>query len=106
MRKYDVHISVEAFEDLVRIRDYIVEVYDDLVSANRIVEKALNKCQKLAYFPKRNKSSLVISGVEVFQVHFSGYKILYYINDGDGTVNVLAIINSRRDIRKVMSGRS
>ena len=105
MKRYKVFISQEARNDLAYIKGYIVREYDDSVSANKLILRLLDKCFNLTYLPVRSSIICQVKGRKLRSIHIKGYRIIYYIDEAEARVFILAVVGSRRSIDRIISER-
>ena len=99
MRRYVINYDGGAKSDILNIIDYIEEEYDDSYNAAKVATRILRRCEALARFPKGYPIRPDWSSKrELRSIHTRGYTIIYYVDDEKLVVNIIAVINSRRDI--------
>ena len=99
--EYRVKITQGAENDLNEIVDYIAQ--NNPRTAKIIMEKIIDKIKTLDHFPYRGGyvPELLAKNVKDYrQITEKPWKIYYKINDN--IVNVLAIIDSRRNIKDIL----
>jgi addiction module RelE/StbE family toxin len=104
IEQYTVYITREAKKDLREIISYIAN--DNPRTALRILEKIESKINTLDHFPYRGSyvPELLKKGIKDYrQLLESPWKIVYKIDKH--IVNVLLIIDSRRNIQDILIER-
>ncbi len=101
MKRYAIEVTQSAYEDLLRIEEYVTS-QDSLTAAAAIATSILDRIDELARFPMRG---VVVPEFTRFalkqyrQVLQSGYRIIYRV-DGS-TVGIVLVIHERRDLRNI-----
>ena len=106
MKKYIINYEDGAKSDILNIIDYIEKKYDDSFNALKVATRIYKRCEALSHFPKgfpvhREWSSK--RGLRA--VHIKGYTIIYYIDEENSIVNIMSVMNSRRDTVRIMTGK-
>ena len=104
MKEHNVEWSKEASEDLEQIIDYIA--LDSIDSAIKIFAKIKSRSEALVYFPQRGRvvPELKIFGILKYrELTISPWRIIYVIYRDE--VNVLSVIDSRRDVKEILLER-
>ncbi|MDR0473143.1 MAG: type II toxin-antitoxin system RelE/ParE family toxin [Treponema sp.] len=99
--KYHVKITQGAEKDLNEIIDYIAQ--NNPRTASVIMEKIITKIKTLDHFPYRGGyvPELLARNVKDYrQITEEPWKIYYKIDDD--IVNILAIIDSRRNLKDIL----
>ena len=105
MKKYKVKILPQAEYDLASIGDYISNELSNQLSAQKILSRILAACNSLSTFPHRSPVFYEHSNKKLRAIHIKNYTIVYHVDDNSRSVEILAVIYSRRDIEKLLEGR-
>ena len=100
-KKYDVHITQNAENDLNEIILFIAQ--NNPRTAIKIMEKLQAKINTLDHFPNRGGyvPELLAKNIQEYrQITESPWKIIYKIDDK--TVHILAVIDSRRNLQDIL----
>ena len=102
--EYKVRISEDAENDLFDIY-YYVAVNDSFANADKLCNKLTLSASKLARYPMRGHFVKEISDTypEIREVICGPYLILYELENS--IVTVLAILDGRRDVKKILEER-
>ena len=101
---YTVRLTDTAKQDLREIAFRIVEKSKDREIAKRFVGELRETCRKLDTFPNAGgipKDRIIRSAGYRFAVH-KEYLIFYLDDDEENQVNVMAILNAKKDYMRVM----
>ena len=102
---YQVIITEHAKQDLRSIVRYIAR-HDSPIKAERLLDKVLATCHRLALQPQRGSwpPELLALGVQSYrQVHFKPYRVIYRVV-GEHVV-VLLIADGRRNLKTLLERR-
>lgn len=103
MKKYIINYGDGAKRDILSIIDYIETKHDDSFNATKVAINIYRKCESLSLFPKAFPVHREWSTKKEYRaVHVKGYTIIYYVDDKKKTVNIIAIVNSCRDVDSLM----
>ena len=101
---YTVRLTDTANQDLREIAFQIVVKSKDRVIAKCFVGEVRETCRKLDTFPNAEgipKDRIIRSAEVRFIVH-KEYLILYLVDEEGKQVNVMAIVNAKKDYMRVM----
>lgn len=104
MMSCKVKFTATAKEDLRSVAYYIAHESGDKDVAERFVKDIQKKCELLVDFPEIGalpRDRVLVSLGYRFLVH-GDYLIFYDYRKDAGTVNILAVFNSKRDYMRVM----
>jgi addiction module RelE/StbE family toxin len=103
IEQYTINITANAKKDLREIISYIAR--DNPITAVKILEKIESKMNTLDHFPYRGGyvPELLKRNIKDWQLLESPWRIIYKI-DKD-VVNVLLIIDSRRNVQDILIER-
>lgn len=102
--KYTVRLTDTAKQDLREIAFRIAEQAKDIELAKRFVGELRDECQKLDVFPNAGnipKDRVICSAGYRFIVH-NKYLIFYLVDEDEKPVNIIAILNAKKDYMRVM----
>ena len=102
---YNVRLSLGARHDLDSIYSYLIQV-GSLVDPDELIQKLLDKAAQLSTFPLRGNvpKELEALGIRDFrQITMPPYRLIYQVT-GD-IVQILLIVDGRRDIRTLLEAR-
>jgi plasmid stabilization system protein ParE len=102
--KYCVKITQGAEDDLNEIIEFIAQ--NNPRTAENILEKLIVKINTLDHFPYRGGyvPELLVKNIKDYrQITEKPWKIYYNIKDN--TVNVLAVIDSRRNLKDILMNK-
>ncbi|MBQ3476219.1 type II toxin-antitoxin system RelE/ParE family toxin [Candidatus Saccharibacteria bacterium] len=103
MRKYIINYEDGAKHDILNIIDYIETKHDDSFNAAKVAIRIYKKCESLSLFPKAFPVHPEWSTKREYRaVHVKGYTIIYHVDDKKKNVNIIAIVNSYRDVDSLM----
>lgn len=103
--RYEVLLTRGAERDLESIYDYIAE-FDDVASADRVLDKLMDVAHGLEQFPERGTypKELAALGIKDYrQVTFKPYRLIYRVVANK--VVVYLIVDARRDMQSVLAQR-
>jgi len=101
MQKYEIIISRFAENDLNEIVNYFLEINPEYAKA--LFQKIKSKIFELKEFPERGKivPELEQQGIiKYHQILEGNYRIIYSIKKLE--INVLVVVDSRRELEKVL----
>ena len=101
---YTVRLTDTAKQDLREIAFWIAEQSKDREIAKRFVGELREACRKLDTFPNAEgipKDRIIRSAEVRFIVH-KEYLIFYLVDEEGKQVNVMAIVNAKKDYMRVM----
>jgi len=103
--KYKVIIDPQAKEDMKEIF-YYVSINDSLETANKLLDKIEESCNKLERFPKRGHipEELRNTGIKKYlEIHYKPYRIIYEIKKVK--IYIHSVLDGRRNIQEILSNR-
>jgi toxin ParE1/3/4 len=103
--RHRVVITGQAKQDLRAIAQYIAR-HDSPVKAERLLDKILETCNRLALQPDHGAwpPELLALGVQSYrQVHFKPYRVIYRVVGQQ--VVVLVIADGRRNLKTLLERR-
>ena len=106
MKKYKINIQPAAIEDIINIRKNITEKYNDVFSAEKVVNRIFDKIEALTTLPKSAETRLIVSELELRFLKISKYTVVYYVDDTESIVKVYGVFHSRRDFSKIITNRT
>jgi addiction module RelE/StbE family toxin len=101
LKKYDINITQNAENDLNEIIEYISKNNPQI--ALKILERIQNKIRTLDHFPNRGGyvPELLEKNIKDYrQILETPWKIIYKVENTQ--VNILAIIDSRRNLQDIL----
>lgn len=104
MNRYRVQWTASAKQDLFEIIQYIAE--DDADTALRLLDKIEQKANNLYQYPERGRavSEFHTIGISIYrEIIIRPWRLLYRI--ADKKVYVMALLDSRRELDKVLLER-
>ena len=102
MKKFQVIISDSASKDLKEIIQYIAN--DSTINARKILNKFRIKINELKELPERGRicPELKDNGINIYrEILINPWRILYRVTGN--TVFIITIIDSRRDLNKLLT---
>lgn len=104
-KRHKVVIDPQAKQDLKEIFIYVA-LNDNLNSANKLLDKLEDTCNKLEKLPERGHIPVELrsTGLKRYlEVHFKPYRIIYEIDKE--IIYIHAVLDGRRNIQEVLSER-
>lgn len=103
--EYDVRITVQAQDHLREIRDYIARELLAPAAAKNTIKLLGDVMAALSHMPNRvrlvNEEPWRSEGIHVRAV--KNFLIYFWVNEGEKTVQVIAVIYAKRDQTSVLS---
>ena len=103
--KYRVIIDPQAKEDMREIFFYVV-INDSLDTANKLLDKLEETCNKLEKYPERGHipEELRNTGIKRYlEIHYKPYRIIYEIKKN--IIYIHSVLDGRRNIQEILSNR-
>jgi len=99
MINYSVYVSYEAEKDLTEIYGYIKYEFDNLISANKLIEKVRDSILSLEMMPYRynivKDGRLASYGIRMMMVN--NYAVFYTVDENAKRVYVVRVLYAKRD---------
>ena len=105
MEKYKINILPIAIQDIINIKTSILNEYNDIYNANKIITSIFNEINTLSTFPKRTQIRLKVSELDLRFLKIGKYTIIYWVDDIDNTIKVYGVFHSHRNIFEIIKGR-
>ncbi|MBI3269710.1 MAG: type II toxin-antitoxin system RelE/ParE family toxin [Planctomycetes bacterium] len=90
----EVHWSVTAADDLVRIEEFIAR--DSHIHAVRFVDALVDSCDRLGAYPRMGRVVPEFERTDLRELQFRGYRIVYWLRGK--VVNILRVVHGARDL--------
>ena len=105
MTFYKVVYAQEAYQDLVRIYNYVLTICLEPSIAGNLVNKIKKAIDTLNYFPFRHPKfeSSTKPNENVRKFIIKGYAIVYRVDDRNKIVTVLEVASCKRDYKNANS---
>ena len=101
---YKVYIQEAARLDIISIKDYIANDFQEPNLAKKMLIAIFDKIFDLQELPKRNKllndEPYYSKGYRV--TYIKNYAIFYKVDDGTTTVNVMRVLYNRREWQDIL----
>lgn len=97
--KYIVKITNTAKKDLKEISAWILKESKDIITTKKFTQELISECEKLDTFPNAGsypKDKILVS-LEFHYITYKNYLIFYKVDENSKTVNIMAVLNSKRD---------
>ena len=101
---YTVVLTDTAKQDIREIAIWVAEQSKDIEIAKRFVKELRDECKKLNAFPGIGSipNDRMLKSLGYRFVVYNDYLVFYLVDEEHKIVNVLAILNSKRDYMRVM----
>ena len=93
-----INWSESANEDLIQIYNYILE--DSVYFASKTIKEIINSTNTLIYFPYIGRIFPEISNLEIRELIYKSYRIIYNINIDKNEILIRRIFHSARLLSK------
>ena len=105
MIQYKVVYAQEAYQDLVKIYNYVLAICLEPSIAGNLVNKIKKAIATLNYFPFRHPKyeSFTKPSENVRRLIAGGYAIIYRVDDENKTVTILEVASCKRDYKNAKS---
>lgn len=102
--KYTLNITDTAKSDLREITLYIAEQSQSKDIALNFLDGLLKQCNYLKDFPQSGAypKDYVLKNLGYRYLVHGEYLVFYTVDDGEQTVNVVAVFNSKKDYMRVL----
>ncbi len=99
MKKYKVHITEQAEEQLWHIREYISHELLEKETSKKILKLLRESMESLVQFPQRARciDEQPLGSFGVRKIPVKNYYVYYWIDEEGCIVHVIAVVYSKRD---------
>ncbi len=96
-------LSPEAFEDLLRIQDFISS--DNPHAAEQTIDKFFSAFEHLVQWPQSGHSRPDLTSKEVLFWPIDSYLIVYRVRENESLIQIVAVLHAARDVPAILDDR-